>query len=203
VFLGVTGSGKSVLARELLTRYQSYFVFDMQESMKLSGVVVRDPANAAKLINKGTPRIIYRPRRIYQEREISNYILDKLLDSSSSENPHPRIIYIDEIFQLGYMQSFPDNLPKGMTFSRQRQLSFWISTQRPKLIPTNILAQASHFFVFYQNNEGDKERIAEFAPRSDEFLAAEDSLQYQDYRFIYINHTNMTFQLYNKLRVRA
>ena len=150
MFLGSTGSGKSYLAEKMLSKVKSYFIFDTQDVFDFEHAkIVMKPSEAVKAIQKNIKRIIYKPHRRYQTREINEIIINELLDSSTKKHKRPRVIYIDEIFHLGYERSFPSALPIGLAISRQRALSFWISTQRPKLIPTNILSEASYIFCFF------------------------------------------------------
>ena len=202
MFLGSTGSGKSYLAEKMLSKVKSYFIFDTQDVFDFDNAkIVTKPSEAVKAIQKNIKRIIYKPHRKYQSREINEIIINELLDSSSKKHKKPRIIYIDEIFHLGYERSFPSALPIGMAISRQRALSFWISTQRPKLIPTNILSEASYIFCFFLSKRMDIEYLADNI-RADkkEFINNSLQMKKEDYNFILLDQNNGIYTIYPKIK---
>ena len=202
MFLGSTGSGKSYLAEKMLERVKRYFIFDTQDIFDFDkSKIVTKPSEAVKAIEKNINRIIYKPHRKYQTREINEIIINALLDSSTRKHKKPRVIYIDEIFHLGYERSFPSALPIGLAISRQRGLSFWISTQRPKLIPTNILSEVSYIFCFFLSKRLDIEYLADNI-RADKKQFINDSLtmKKENYNFILLDQNNGVYDIYPKIK---
>lgn len=199
-FLGATGSGKTVLAESMLTRFDRYIAIDTQDGMDVDGLTVTRPEVLGFSIPL-FPRIRYVPDMEYLHKDVWNWVLWKILDSSTKRRPRPRIIYIDEIYHLGYGQSFPDYLPKSLTTARQRRLGYWISTQRPRQIPVPVLSEASRIFVFYLNNEDDIRYISGFA-RTDK-KGFFDALREQklDHSFIEIDNRRGTWRQMPKLQI--
>ena len=202
VFLGSTGSGKSYMAEKMLERVERYFIFDTQDVFDFKGAkIVKKPSDAVKAIEKDYKKIVYKPHRKYQTREINEIILNSLIDSSTRKNPHERVIYIDEIFHLGYERSFPSALPIGLAISRQRKISFWISTQRPKLIPTNILSECSFIFCFFLSKRLDIEYLADNI-RADkkEFISKALAMKKQEFKFIFLQQNEGIYDIFPKLK---
>ncbi len=199
-FLGATGSGKSVLACKMLEQYERYLAIDTQDSLDIKGKVIKNPASL-KLQYKLQDRIKYTPQPDFISSGYFNRIFKEVLGSSTKRHPNPRIIYIDEIFHIGFGQSFPSWLPKSIATARQRQLSFWISTQRPRCIPMPVLSEASKIYVFYLNKEDDVKYVSSFARTDKKLLEQSLYEQKDDYSFIEIDARKGTWQKYPKLKL--
>lgn len=201
-FLGSTGSGKSFLAEQMLNSIRSYFVFDTQNSLDLQGAeTANTPSQAVKMLKKGVKKIQYIPSIQYQDRDINGYILSKLCDSSSKKNKKSRVIYIDEIFHLGYMRSFPPELPIALATCRQKGISIWISTQRPRLIPTNVISESSYIYMFFCTKKDDIKYIGENVRENEGFLKTALNLKKDEHKFIFIDCTTGEYSLFEKLKV--
>jgi len=200
IFLGSTGSGKTYLAEKMLQRYARTFAIDTQDSLDIPGNRIRSPDLLAWKL-KIHARLHYVPRPEYLDRETWNYVLKTILLSSEKKKPKPRVIYIDEIFHLGFgAVSFPDWLSKSVTTARQRKLSYWISTQRPRMIPGEILTEASKIYVFYLSKAEDIKFISGFSRSDPKQLQEALSLQQDDYSFIEIDNRKGTWQKFQKLK---
>ena len=197
VFCGSTESGKTTLGAEELKYYDSYFIFDTQEAFShMPGVKVKDPKYIKMLLSVHTKRIIYQPPRKYRTRAIFNDILTQLEDSSKKTKQNPRVVWIDEVFHLGYRNSFPEALPTSMATCRQRGISLWINTQRPKNVPVQIFTEAKYLNVFYLTRLDDMKTVAEYA-RLD-IKEVFDLLRHQkkDFWFLRIDLQMGTWQKY-------
>lgn len=202
VFLGSTGSGKSFMAEKMLEKTKRFFIFDTQDVFSFpKSKIITKPTDAIKAIENRTERIIYKPDRQYQTREINGYIINAIVDSSKKKNPFPRVVYIDEIFHLGYERSFPSALPVAMAISRQRKISWWISTQRPKLIPTNILSEASFIFCFFLSRRMDIEYLSDNI-RADkkDFIRTALKMEKENYNFIFLNQNTGDYEIFPKIK---
>lgn len=185
-FLGTTGSGKSVLAEKMLNCFPSYFAIDTQDSLVLPGsVLITSPKSLAMKL-KFFKRIRYVPSSEYRNRATWDYVFNTLSNSSSKKKPHPRIIYIDEIYHIGYGASFPLELPTLATTARQRKLSLWISTQRPSMIPIPLLTECKRIFCFYLTYEEDIKKLGKMArSKSGKGLLLQELLELElDHSFI-------------------
>lgn len=199
VFVGSTGSGKSYLAQKMLEHYERYFAIDTQDSLDIEGKTINNPKNL-RWILKFYPKIRYVPRLEYREKEVWDYIFEVLNDSSTRKKPNPRIVYIDEIYHLGYGANFPNWLPKAITTARQKKISYWIATQRPRNIPLPILTEASFIYVFYLSRDDDIKYLASFARKNPKQLYEALQGQENDYSFIEINVRTGEWQKYPKLK---
>lgn len=198
--IGSTGSGKSELERELLLHYDSYFVIDTQDGMSVPGTVVKTPGNLPLelFLHK---RIRYVPKRDYRSRDHWNYMFQCLDSTSTKKRPKPRIISIDEIYHLGYGVAFPTALPTMMSTARQKKLSMWIATQRPRMIPGAVLTECKFLYVFYLSKADDIDFISRFARRDRlEFRRLLENQQ-DDYSFIRIDVPKGTYELYPKIQL--
>lgn len=199
VLVGTTGSGKSWLAETMLPRYESYFAIDSQDSLEIPGKRIAAP-DYLKILLPLYKRLHYVPKPEFLERDVFNFIFRTLLDSSSKKRPHPRVIYIDEIYHVGYGTAFPSWLPKAITTARQRKLSFWISTQRPRQIPIPIFSEAAKIYVFFLAKEDDCKLISTFA-RSDKKELFDTLLHQQDdFSFIEIDCRKGTWEKFPKIK---
>lgn len=197
VFAGTTGAGKSYLAQEMLKKFDSYFAIDTQDSLSLNAVKIDNP-KTLKLKLMVFKKIRYVPKPEYLHVSWWNYVFKSILETSTKKKPKPRIIYIDEIYHIGYGAGFPAWLPKAITTARQRKLSFWISTQRPSQIPMPVLSECARFFIFYLGYEEDIKKLAKFCRKGD-LKDALMGLEY-DYSFIEVDRAKGTFVKHSKLK---
>lgn len=167
VFLGATGSGKSKLAEKMLNQYDKTFIIDTQDSLEVGGKRITKPDGGFFGLEyelKNNDLLHYIPNPKYLMKTAWDYIFKKLLLSSTKKKKNERVVYIDEIFDLGYGHAgFPQWLVRSLPTARQKGLSYWISTQEPKNIPTNIMGQASKIYVFRLAKEEHKKFVASFA----------------------------------------
>jgi ABC-type dipeptide/oligopeptide/nickel transport system ATPase component len=198
VMVGSTGSGKSWLAESMLKYYDSYFAIDTQDSLEIPGHRIISPDHLPFMLQV-FKKLHYVPKPELLERDVFNFVFKTLLDSSSKKKPHQRVIYIDEIYHVGYGTAFPNWLPKAITTARQRQLAFWISTQRPRQIPIPIFSEASKIYVFYLSKEDDCKLISSFARTNKKELFETLLNQQDDYSFIEINCRKGTWEKYPPL----
>jgi DNA helicase HerA-like ATPase len=198
VFLGSTGSGKSHLAEAMLNEYSRYVGIDTQDSLAVNGAKLKNP-NFLKQYLWLYKRIHYVPNPDYMNRLSWDFVLRTLAFSSTKKKPKPKIVYIDEIYHLGFNQNFPVWLPKAVATCRQKQISFWISTQRPKMIPVATISEASRIFIFYLSRGEDIEYISKFARRDRKGFEKALLEQKNDYSFIEVNNRLGTWQKFNKI----
>lgn len=200
MFLGSTGSGKTYLAERMLDNVNSYFVFDTQDSLDLiASVRVTNPKECIKLLKKGIKKIQYCPEFKYQNKIINGFILDEIMQSSSKRHKKPRVIYIDEIFHFGYDNSFPKEIPVALATCRQKAISIWISTQRPKRIPTNILSESTYIYQFFLTKYDDIDIVADSVRNQKEYIDTAVNLDKEEHAFIVVDQSNGTFKKYNAI----
>ena len=195
MFLGSTGSGKSYLAEKMLDNVNSYFVFDTQDSLDLTNSMrTTNPKECLKLLKKGVKKIQYCPEFKYQNKIINGYILDEIMQSSSKGHKKPRVVYIDEIFHFGYDNSFPKEIPVALATCRQKAISLWISTQRPKRIPTNILSESTYIYQFFLTKYDDIDIVADSVREQKEYIETAVNLDKEQHEFIVIDQSTGKFK---------
>lgn len=197
VFAGTTGSGKTYLAERMLVNYDSYFAIDTQDSLNLEAVKVTNP-EFLRLKLLAFKKIRYVPKPEYLNKTSWDYVFRELLNFSSKKKQRPKVVYIDEIYHVGYGAGFPSWLPKAITTARQRKLSFWISTQRPSQIPMPILSECSKFFIFYLGYEEDIKKMSKFS--RDDKLKEEIMKCKFDFSFIEVDRAEGNFVKHEKLK---
>lgn len=195
IFCGTTGSGKTYLAERMLAQYDRTFVFDTHNSLNsVDGAKVKTPENLT--LNLAIySKIRYIPKLDYRTKTAFNFVVKKLMTERGGKN---RVIYIDEIYHLGYAQSFPDWLARGISTARQRKTSLFISSQRPTNIPMSLLTEASRIFCFYLSYDEDIKKLSLFVRDSKNFK--EEMLkQKYDYSFIEIDRIKGLWTKHQKL----
>lgn len=194
-FCGTTGSGKTYLAEKMLNNYKNIFAFDTHGTLEIP--------NSFKITNPHTlllkvflhSKIRYSPKIDYRTKKWYNYVIKILMTSNLGKE---KIIYIDEIYHLGYGASFPDWLARGISTARQRKTSFWISSQRPTNIPMSILTESTKIYCFYLSYEEDIKKLALFVRDTNNFKKEMMKLKY-DYSFIEIDRIKGEWKKFPKL----
>lgn len=199
VFVGSTGSGKTYLAERMLERFDRFVAIDTQNSLDLAeSRTVSTPAQLSSSL-RWYKRIKYVPALAQRDRTQWNNVFAMLDSSSAKRKPSERIVYIDEVYHLGYGASFPIWLPRAITTARQKKISYWISTQRPKMIPMPVLTESSKIYAFYLSREDDIQYLAGFARNDKEKLVEALLSMENDYSFICIDVRSGTWRKYSKL----
>ncbi|MBT9145236.1 MAG: hypothetical protein DDT42_01106 [candidate division WS2 bacterium] len=196
IFCGTTGSGKTYLAMHMLDNYERYFIFDTHNALDLEGVIITNPFRINQKL-KAYNKIIYRPELKYRTKEAYNYVIKNLVTKGGGKN---RIIYIDEIFHLGFGMSFPDWLSRGISTARQRKTSFWISSQRPSNIPMAILTEARRIYIYYLSYSEDIKKLSKFSRNGEKFIREVASLGY-DYSFVELDRIKGDFVKHTPLKI--
>ena len=197
IFCGTTGSGKTYLAEEMLKNYDRYFVFDTHGVFKdLEGaVLIKSPMNLKKKL-KAFDKIRFVPDLEFRTKAFYNAVIKTLFTDKAGKN---KIIYVDEIFHLGYAQSFPDWLSKGISTARQRKTSLWTSSQRPANIPMAIITESRRIYLFYLSYAEDIKKISKFTRDEKNLLREVELLEY-DYSFIEIDRVKGSWRKLPKLK---
>lgn len=101
-----------------------------------------------------TKKIIYVPD--FEEQEIGFY--DSLMKWVYERTN--TTLWVDELMSVAENPlRYPRYLKALMTRGRSRKCSVWALTQRPKEIPSIIMANSSHFYIFNLNLPQDRETL--------------------------------------------
>ncbi len=146
---GKTGSGKTTLAMFLLFNLKRLIVVDNKDTLTAWELENDSAAERIKLKDGKDIRI-----RVIQ-RQPAIELLELAYQTGDIT------IYIDEMSALVPPRSKPpqavyDILQRG----RSRNISVWVSTQRPTLIPLESMSEATHFFIFRLNLQKDRDTIS-------------------------------------------
>lgn len=199
IFCGTTGSGKTYLAQEMLKNYDRVFAFDTHNSLKIEdSVKIISPENIVKKL-WSFDKIRYVPKLEYRSKEWYNYVIKILMTKKYGKN---RVIYIDEIFHLGYGLNFPDWLSRGISTARQRKTSIWSSSQRPMNVPMAILTESRRIYLFYLSYAEDLKKISKFTRDEKRFLEVIKELKY-DYSFIELDRIKGEWRKLPKLTIKG
>lgn len=152
--IGATGSGKTVLARYLLSFTLRAIVVDPKHSFELEGFkgLRRRPfLSPAKEFH-----YLYRPR-MAEDKKLAEF-LAYFWDTGDT------IIYIDELSTLaeGYKMSI-DVLSEIARTGRERNVGLWVTMQRPRFVPKLFLTESEQLFIFALRNAEDRQYVAGYA----------------------------------------
>lgn len=152
VLVGMTGSGKTTLARTLLQRYQYVAVFDAKGLLYWPGferqLYLKDVC-ASK-----ADRIIYSPdaRELRDESYIDAFFEWCYLRQNT-------FVYVDEVYAVTNRLEIPPHYHAILTRGRERGNGLLSATQRPMLIPSVIMSESESWFVFRLGMEADRRKV--------------------------------------------
>ncbi len=147
----MTGSGKTSLARRVLSASPYVIVLDTKEELKWPGFTITNSYQAA-LNGKHT---IYRPQ---SKRDID--LLFRYIYKAGGW-----AVYTDEVYTLGNgnVQSYPQSYIDLLTRGRSRHISVYTGTQRPRFLPLFCFTEARHIFLFELGSLEDTKHVAKMA----------------------------------------
>lgn len=177
LFVGMTGSGKTTLARALLASRAYVVVLDGKGTVRWPGWKrVTTLAAAAALDPVAHPRIIYAP----SAGELAD---DELAEGFYAWVYERRntLLYIDEIYSVALGADLPFWLHALLTRGRERGCPVWGATQRPMFVPMAFLTEAEHAYLFRLQAPQDRKKVADFYG-----IAADDLHGLAKRRFYYV-----------------
>lgn len=169
--MGKTGSGKTTLARHLMSQRPYSIVLDTKGDLSWSGF--KQTESVAEAF--GQTHCILRPK---DRRSIYMFYEQAYEEGGWS-------VYTDEVYQIGHgtIYSFPAYFVRGLTAGRSRGETMVTSTQRPRFLPQFTITESTHIFVFELNSKEDRKAISR--------LVGNDKLdqtgELKRYEFLYLN----------------
>lgn len=154
MILGTTGSGKTVLAKRLLTNQSRLIVIDPKHTFKADNMRMNKRLSFPPFW-KNDFRVILRPRRDDDSR-----LADFLITAFKKKNV---TIYNDELAVME--ERYPESmsvLKEIALTGREKRVSLWNATQRPRNVPKIFFTEAEVFFCFTLRSEEDRDHIAGF-----------------------------------------
>lgn len=154
MFAGMTGSGKTVLARWLLRGVNRLIVVDPKHEYVAEGTP--EYKYAFKLRPWWSEyRLVWRPNRTDDEK------LSDLLRKAYKQGGV--YIYADELTSLAeFYPTSTTTLKDFIRTGREREVSVLSSFQRPRFVPRYFISESRHRFVFTLEDLPDRKRAAEF-----------------------------------------
>lgn len=166
VIVGATGTGKTTLARALLTSYRPLIVIDPKCTYgggegEPGFEMVSSPKSLAKL-RASVELIQYRPDELHQS--VADY--DEVYRWCYRRQQI--MVYTDEAFLVHHGSFAPDWLRACVTCGRELGIGMITGTQRPRGIDLRLLTEAEIFLAFELRHREDRKRMAEMG--GEEFM---------------------------------
>lgn len=176
IFIGGTGSGKTTLAKFVITQSPKWkAVYDAKGYINWRGFQIYDSLEMIR--QSARERIIYQPS-IEEENDYQTQ--DAFFNLIYQQKN--RLLYVDEAYALlGDTRPSP-YLKACLTRGRERGISTYVATQRPSGIPIILLSESEHYFIFRLNWPADRKRVAQVTGIDEDFQAT-----LQPHEFIYAN----------------
>ena len=153
LFVGATGSGKTALAKRLLRDLDRVIIIDPKHTFQMDGFRY---GNKLHFWEKKKYKLIVRPDR--NSDETVRNLIDYVYSMGSVT------IYVDELASL------QDILPLTLAAleniartGREKNVSLWTASQRPRWTPKIFFSETESFFIFGLRAREDREYIAGFA----------------------------------------
>lgn len=168
-FIGMTGSGKTTLAKFLLGFYPHVVAIDPKGTLGYGKNKWKD-YKAYKTLRELTkarePRLIYSPnaKELRDEKCINDFFTFCYMRRNT-------VVYVDEVTSVARNQNIPYGYQDCLTRGRERNVMVFQATQRPFYVPNFIFSETEDFFVFLLQMENDRKKVQGVTNVSEENIA--------------------------------
>jgi len=180
VLVGMTGSGKTTLARVLLRPFRYVAIYDAKGLIYWPGY--ERVETLREVVRSKSEKICYAPRA--QELRDEGYIDGFFEWSYTRQNT---FVYVDEVYAVTQRLEIPPFYHAILTRGRERGNGLLSATQRPMLIPSVIMSESENWYIFRLGMETDRrkveaciglksERIADLPKRRFYYVRADEAL---------------------------
>lgn len=162
---GKTGSGKTTLARQFLATRKYSVVVDYKG--KINWPEYRVYTSLKEITRSKHPKLLYRPTFADSvDSDNSNRLWEWLYRRGHCT------IYVDETASIASVNRYPYYYGAVLMRGRELGLELWSATQRPIDIPSVVLSESEHVYVFRLRLPQDRKRVESLAGVSSESIAA-------------------------------
>lgn len=154
VLVGMTGSGKTTLAKFLLTEHRYVAAIDPKGTLNWYGYSKFTRLKDA--VESKSERIIYSPNA----EELRNEEMTEAFFRWVYERRNT-LCYVDEVYAVTNRDEMPDHYHAILTRGRERGTGLLSATQRPMRIPSVIMSESENWYVFRLSMPGDRKKVEE------------------------------------------
>jgi energy-coupling factor transporter ATP-binding protein EcfA2 len=153
--VGQTGTGKSVLAAQLLPKTGELIVIDPKRMFHYPGLEIVDTVKKAFNVRNG--RFIYRPHttRFSEIEEPLNAIFGRCLNNGDC------FIYVDDLVGIVDKSKYPKLMEDCYKMGRAKNVAMLSAMQRPAWYPLFTLSECQKFYIFNLFLKPDVKRVQE------------------------------------------
>ncbi len=164
IIVGPTGSGKSVLAREILNDRPNVVIVDPKNDWKPDGDE-REAKNLGQLkkafndSRKDNKRIIYRVPREHLLPQNAGELDEVARMALQRKNT---LLYYDELVFVASGSDFMQRAPNyyfAVTTGRSQNVGVFACVQRPRWVPLISLTESDIRIAFYLRSKEDRDRM--------------------------------------------
>ena len=152
LFVGMTGTGKTTLVKHFLADMNRCIIIDPKHTFRLEGFKLNKAIRFPSMWQRDFQMLI-RPRRDDDER-----LADFLIEGFKKKNV---TIYCDELAVME--ERFPESISMLREIAltgREKHVSLWNATQRPRGIPTLFKTECEVFFNFRLQDDDDRKHMS-------------------------------------------
>ena len=174
MIVGMTGSGKTTLAKALLAVRDYVVVLDMKGLISWGGYK-RVTTLAEAMNERDARKIVYAPNHIELQ---SPATIDKFFRWIFERRN--TTLYVDEVYAVCHKGQIPFHYNAVLTRGRERNISTISSVQRPKQIPQTILSESEYHYIFKLLMPQDRQRMNDVIG-----VSAEEIERLEKYQFLF------------------
>jgi len=168
VIMGMTGSGKTVLAEQLLKHRRFVVVHDFKHSPSISKWNgYKQYTKLSDLIRAKEEKLIYTPDHTeIENEEIINAFFRWIFERRNTT------LYVDEVYGVCPNGRAPFYYNSCIVQGRELGISVFSSTQRPKRIPQTVLSESDNYYVFRLLLPDDRDKVKGILPFDEKLLTS-------------------------------
>ena len=178
VIVGMTGSGKSQFAQFLCSEFNSLIVLDYKHEINWEGFkILHSESELSKVgLEREYNRVIFRVPVDWEEEDYDRFFKFVLRRGNTR-------VYADEGMTLGTNSSFPKHLKIITVVGRSLGVGLIITVQRPATIPTFLMSDSEHKFIFYLSRKEDRKKVEEYCEVEIDWNG---EIPHESYRFLHV-----------------